>query len=203
MLTDGELTTLMEDQEVLDAIMTLKSQFIKSESQFLEMTDDDFISLVLLAPSVGVALANGTISLFEELTLNKKARKLSRSSYFLRKDPIVHALQFLVKNFSKWENDFYKLIKLVLFSTFKDCPKFLEAVRNPENTTHDLAKDVLNTPYILVKIISFLFTEEEEDLLNQRSISKIEYNKILEIGQKLDLDKLPIFQMFSKSFVIR
>jgi len=203
MLTESELVTIMEDQDVLDATMDLKAAFIGAETDFLNISDDDFISLVLLAPSVGVALANGSISLFEELSLNKKARKLSRGSYFLKKDPIVQALQFLVKNFEKWEDKFYNLIKMAMFSTFKKNQIILDTLRNPQASTGDLSRDMLNAPYIFVKFITFLFMEEEDDLLNQRSISQIEYQKILEIGQKLEIDNVPAFQLFCKTFMIR
>ncbi len=203
MLTERELVTIMEDQEVLDATMILKADFVSTEAEFLNISDDDFISLVLLAPSVGVALANGSISLYEELSLNKKARRLSRGSYFLKKDPIVHALQFLIRNFDKWEGRFYDLIRLVMFSTFKKNQIILQTLRNPEASTGDLGRDMLNAPYIFVKFITFLFMEEEQDVMQQRSISQIEYAKIVEIGQKLDIDSVPAFQLFCQTFMIR
>lgn len=203
MLGENEVAALMEDQEVLDATLRLKTEFITSEAQFLDISDDDFISLVFLAPSIGVALANGTISLFEELTINKKARRLSKGSYFLKKDPVVHASQFLIKNFVKWENAFYKLIKLTIFSTFRKSPIILEALRNKDASTNDMRKDIMNAPYILVKIIAFLFADDESDLMASRSISQVEYDKIVEIGEKLDIHNLPIFQTFCQTFIIR
>lgn len=203
MLTERELVTIMEDQEVLDATMALKTNFISTESEFLDISDDDFISLVLLAPSVGVALANGSISLYEELSLNKKARRLSRGSYFLKKDPIVRALQFLIKNFDKWEDQFYSLIKMAMFSTFKKNQVILQTLRNPEASTGDLGRDMLNAPYIFVKFITFLFMEEEEDVMQQRSISQVEYDKVIEIGKKLTIDEVPAFQLFCRTFIIR
>ena len=203
MLTDSELATLMQDKEVLHAVLSLKKDFIEQEGDFLEITDEDFMSLVLLAPSVGIALANGSISLFEELTLNKKARRLSRGSYFVKKDPVVHSLQFLVKNFDTWEERFYSIIKQMIFSTFRQSPPVLAVLQNPKAATNNLGVDILNAPYIFIKFITFLFLDEEDDLLNERSVSNLEFRKIEEIGKKIGIADLPIFQMFCRTFAVR
>lgn len=203
MLTESELATLMEDQEVLDAVLHLKKDFTDAESKFTDLSDDDFISLVLLAPSVGVALANGSISLFEELSLNKKARSLSRKSYFLKRDPLAHALKYLIQNFEKWEERFYELICMTMFSTLRKNEVLWHAFRNPNSSTGDMGKDILNAPYIFVKLITFLFLEEENDMINQRSISKVEYDKILDIGKRLELSEVPAFLTFIEGFDVR
>lgn len=203
MLTESELVTLMEDQKVLDSVLELKKDFTDSESKFTDLSDDDFISLVLLAPSVGVALANGSISLFEELSLNKKARSLSRKSYFLKRDPLAHALKYLIQNFDKWEDRFYELIRMTMFSTLRRNEVLWHAFRNPNSSTGDLGMDILNAPYIFVKLITFLFLEEENDMVNRRSISQVEYDKIVEIGKSLDLSEVPAFTTFIKGFDVR
>ncbi len=203
MLTESELVTLMEDQEVLDSVLHLKKDFTDSESKFTDLSDDDFISLVLLAPSVGVALANGSISLFEELSLNKKARSLSRKSYFLKRDPLNHALKYLIQNFDKWEERFYELIRLTMFSTLRKNKVLWDAFRNPDGVTGDLGMDIMNAPYIFVKLITFLFLEEENDMVNRRSISQVEFEKVVEIGERLGLGEIPAFATFTKGFDVR
>ena len=50
----------------------------------MDLSEHDFLSLILMTPTVGIALANGSISLFEELALNKMARKMSKGGYFLK-----------------------------------------------------------------------------------------------------------------------
>ena len=45
MLTDSEIVTLMQDDEVLQATLELKKEFLKAEAQFLDIGDDDFVSL--------------------------------------------------------------------------------------------------------------------------------------------------------------
>ena len=140
MLTDSEIVTLMQDDEVLAASLELKKDFLKAEAQFLDIGDDDFVALMLLAPSVGVALANGSISLFEELSLNKKARFLSRGSYFLKKDPIVHGLKYLIKQFDQWESKCYAFVKLVMFSTLRKTPAIIESLKRKDASTGDLSQ---------------------------------------------------------------
>ncbi|MGF1533038.1 MAG: hypothetical protein ACFCUI_05010 [Bernardetiaceae bacterium] len=203
MLTESELVALMEDQQVIDAMHLLKKDFTDAEAKFTDLSDDDFIALVLLAPSVGVALANGSISLFEELSLNKKARSLSRKSYFLKRDPLAHALKYLIQNFDKWEDRFYELIRLTMFATLGKNKVFWEAFQHPNSAEGDLATDLLNAPYIFVKLVTFLFLEEENDTITRRSISQIEYDKIVEIGKRLELGHVPVFGSFLEGFDVR
>lgn len=203
MLTDSEIVTLMQDKKVLEATLQLKKDFLRTEATFLDIGDDDFVSLMLMAPSIGVALANGSISLFEELSLNKKARFLSRGSYFLKKDPIVHGMKYLIKNFDTWEARCYDFVKLVMNSTINKNPIIKQAMANPDSTTGDFSQDILNAPYIFVKFLSFLFLEEEDDLLNTRRISTIEYDKVKAIGDSIGIGDIPLFQLFCTTFEVR
>ncbi len=96
MFTEYEVELMIEDPKIQEATFELKKDFIKTEAPYLEISDQDFFSLVMLSPTVGIALANGSVSLFEELALNKKARKLSKGGYFLKKDPVVYAMKYLI-----------------------------------------------------------------------------------------------------------
>lgn len=203
MISDSELMILMQDQEVLTATMNLKRDFMRHEPDFLDISDDDFVSLVLLAPSVGVALANNSISLFEELVLQHKARKLSRGSYFWKKDPIVKALDYLIKNFDMWEEKFYLHLKLLVFSSIKKNDVVFQTLSNPEALTGNFQVDILNVPFILVKFMSFLFLSEEDDLMNERIISSVEYEKVKAIGKSLGVGEFPIFKEFCETFEVK
>ncbi|PWJ44820.1 hypothetical protein [Sediminitomix flava] len=202
MITGSELVNLVRNDEVFEATMELKKDFMKASS-FMHLGDDDFIALIMLAPSVGVALANGSVSLFEELSLNKKMRKLSRKSFFQKHDPLTPALQFLVRRFNVWENRFYEVLKLTMHSSLKKNDVILDSLKNPASLTGDFTIDILNAPYIFVKFLSFLFLDEEDDLLNQRTINKVEHEKIIAIGNYLELDNIPLFQEFCETFIIK
>ncbi|MGB3465403.1 MAG: hypothetical protein WBA74_09035, partial [Cyclobacteriaceae bacterium] len=89
MFTEYEIETMVERESILSAVNELKIDFLKTEAPYLEISDHDFLSLVMMTPTVGIALANGSVSLFEELALNRKARKLSKGGYFIKKDPVV------------------------------------------------------------------------------------------------------------------
>ena len=203
MITDSELVVLMEDQEVLKSVLKLKTDFLTSEMDFIHMGDDDFVSLVLLTPSIGIALANDSISLYEELMLNRKARKLSRGSYFLKIDPISPAVTYLIENFEVWEDRFYDLIRLMLHATLKESPVISDALFNKDAGTGSLGRDILNAPYIFVKFLGFLFVEDVDDLLNTRGIEEAELDKVKYIGGKLNIANAPVFQKFCESFELR
>ena len=121
----------------------------------------------------------------------------------MKKDPIVHGLKYLIKHFNNWEEKCYKFVKLVMFSTLRKNRIILDSLQHPESSTGDLSQDILNTPYILVKFLSFMFLEEEDDLLNSSRISPIELEKIRTIGDKLGMGTFPVFKLFCDNFEIR
>src|SRR5690606_23114387 len=118
MFSENEIATMIEIPEVLDSVTAIRKAFIEKEANFLEISEHDFLSLIMMTPTVGIALSNGTISLFEELALNKMARKMSKGGFFLKVDPVAHAMKFLIKNFTNWELPFYEVIKLCMSKTF-------------------------------------------------------------------------------------
>ena len=157
-----------------------------------------------MAPTVGTAKADGKVTLFEELALNKKARKLSKGGYFMKKDPVVYGMKFFIQKFEDWEDNFYDLLTKAMHGTFN----LSELQTNdpvPEEVTYeDYKKEVLASPYILIRFISSFFLENDEDIINnRRTIGKSEYKSIQHIGEKLGLDKVRVFQMFYKTFDVK
>ncbi|MBB6461560.1 hypothetical protein [Flammeovirga kamogawensis] len=203
MITGSELITLVRDNDFFNEMTKLKKDFLKIDPNFMDLSDDDFISIILISPSIGITLANGSVSHYEEITLRRKARKLSRRSFFQKNDPLAPALKYLSYNFTEWEHRFYELIKITMHSSLKANNVILETLKNPESLTGDLKRDILNAPFIFVKFISFLFMEEDDDLLNERSITEVELDKIKEIGSVLEIDNVPVFQVFCNSFMVR
>ena len=203
MFTEYEVETILEHQEILDAVIELKKDFIRNEAPYLEISDHDFCSLVLMSPIVGIALANGSVSLFEELALNKKARKLSKGGYFMKKDPVVYAMKFLISKYDAWEEKFFTVLKLTMSKTFDKSSLMHQFDPNMQVVASVYKKEVLATPYILIRFISSFFLEQDEDIINSRSIAKVEYDCLLEMGKKLELEQVPVFHMFCHTFDVR
>ncbi|WP_258104949.1 hypothetical protein [Marinoscillum sp. MHG1-6] len=202
MFTEYEIDTMMEVPEIKEATFALKKEFIKNEVPFLEIEDNDFFSLIMMAPTVGIAMADGNISLFEELALNKKARKLSKGGYFMKKDPVVHAMKYLIKKFDDYSDKFFHVLSIAMHKSF-DMASLEKQDFDPnmEVSYEDYKKEVLNSPYILIRFITSFFLENDEDIINhKRKIARSEYLKMLTIGEKIGLNKLPVFQMFCNTF---
>lgn len=203
MFTEYEIAIMAENPEIANELQALKLEFIKKEAPYLEISDHDFLSLLVMTPTVGMALANDSVSLFEEMALNKKARKMSKGGFFLKKDPVVDAMKYLISKYNDWETPFYSLINKLIFNF---CDR-----KSVEGTFDDTAeiqdwqykRAVFETPYILIRFISSFFLEQDEHIINERPIEKKEFNRLIEIGQKLDLNDLPIFKMFCKTFKVR
>jgi len=182
--------------------MELKRDFLKTEAPYLEVSDEDFFSLVIMTPTIGIAMADGKITLFEEMALNKKARKLSKGGYFMKKDPVIYAMKFLIKNYYNWQDKFFDVLKETIKIT---CP--LESLDQPKVDAkgpmdyQTYRQIVLHSPYLLIRFIASFFLENDEDIINQNhKIGKEEFQRMILIGEKLELDKIPVFQMFCKTF---
>ena len=202
MFTEYEIESMIEYPEVKEATKALKKDFLKTEAPYLEVSDEDFFSLIIMTPTIGIAMADGTITLFEEMALNKKARKLSKGGYFMKKDPVVYAMKFLIKNYYNWSDKFFDVLKETIRVTCK-----LENVSDkPLEMTgqidyHEYRKEVLLSPYLLIRFIASFFLENDEDIINQNhKVGKEEFQRMLLIGEKLELDRIPVFQMFCKTF---
>lgn len=198
MFSENEIATMIEIPEILDATTKAKEDFIKNEANFLEISEHDFLSLIMMTPTVGMALANGSISLFEELALNKMARKMSKGGFFLKVDPVAHGMKFLIKNFDAWEMKFYDVIKVCMINTFA-----LEDLKNERIKDDSFARTVMRVPYIFVRFLSSSFLHDDSDIVEQRSISQVEFDKIKDIGKKLGLDEYPIFKAFVNTFEVK
>lgn len=200
MFTEFEIETLLENETVRKATFELKKEFIKNEAPYLEISDQDFFSLVVMAPTVGVALANGSVSLFEEMALNKKARKLSKGGYFLKKDPVVFGLKYVIKQYNNWEDEFLKVIRLTMEESF-DIKSLEQPYDKSETVTEsEYRREVLKSPYILIRFLSSFFLNDDEDIISPRKISKVDFGRVESIGEKLGLNKLPLFHYFCSTF---
>lgn len=204
MFTENEVAALINFPGIKEETEKLKERFIKEEAEFLEISDHDFLSLVLITPSIGLALANGSVSLFEEMALNKKARKLSKGGYWMKKDPVVFAMEYLIDGFDKWSSIFYEYIRFLIQKTVH-----INALNDPnfkleESTEENQGIEVFKSPFIIIRYLtSFFMDDEEEDILAERKISRIEYDKVVEIADKLGISYIPIYQIYRSRLIIK
>ncbi|MFT4834192.1 MAG: hypothetical protein ACI8WP_000951 [Flavobacteriaceae bacterium] len=202
MFTEYEIETMIELPEVLAATQALKKDFCRTEAPYLEISDHDFFSLIMMAPTLGIALADGSVSLFEEIALNKKARKLSKGGYFMKKDPVVYAMKFLLKKYDIWSDKFFNVLIIAMHASF-NIGKLEKAVFDESREVEygEYKKEVLNMPYILIRFIASFFLENDEEIIStNRYIDRNEYLQMLKIGEQLGLNKLPVFHMFMLTF---
>ena len=201
MFTEYEIASMIEYPEVKEATKALKKDFLKAEAPYLEIEDEDFFSLVIMAPTIGIAMADGKITLFEEMGLNKKARKLSKGGYFMKKDPVVYAMKFLIKNYYNWSDKFMDVLKETIKVTCDLDNMKSSELKDGEIDYNEYQRAVLHSPYLLIRFIASFFLENDEDIINRNhKIGKEEYQRLILIGEKLELDKVPVFQMFCKTF---
>jgi hypothetical protein len=198
MFTEAEIAVIIKNQEIEKITDDLRKHFLEKTAPYFEISNHDFLSLILLSPVVGKAMANNNISFKEEMSLQKKARKLSKGGFFLSKDPVADCMKFLIKNFNEWEDEFYKAIKKIFNVLFDE-----ETLAKANDTTVAYTIRVMDSPYILIRFISSLFLEREEDILNPGKLRKIEWEKINLIGERTGLSEYNLFKEFIGSFEVK
>jgi hypothetical protein len=198
MFSEAEIAVIIENQEIEKVTDQLRKDFLEKTAPYFEISNHDFLSLILLSPVVGKAMANNNISFKEEMSLQKKARKLSKGGFFLSKDPVADCMKFLIKNFTKWEDEFYKTINTIFHVLFEE-----DTINKANNSATPFNSRVMEAPYILIRFISSLFLERDEDILNPGKIRKIEWDKIKSIGDKIGLTEMNLFNEFIESFEVK
>ena len=204
MFTENEIGALILDPDIKEATEKLREEFIEQEAPFLEISVHDFLSLILMTPSVGIALANSSISLMEEMALNKKARKYSKGGYFLKQDPVVTAMGYLIKHYDIWSEIFYAHIKKLIWLMLDKNELMNSSIDDPDTTDEQYCVELLKSPFVLVRFISsFLSNAENEDLSVGRKIGKNEYDRTIEILEKVDLINIPLVKRHLIKLVVK
>ncbi|GAA0194106.1 hypothetical protein GCM10009122_57330 [Fulvivirga kasyanovii] len=203
MFSENEIATMIEIPAIHEATVAIKKDFISTEASMLDISEHDFLSLIMMTPAMGLTLSNGSVSLFEELGLNKMARKMSKGGYFLKVDPVAHAMKFALKNFDAWEDKFLQAIRISMDATID--MQVLKNLKgsNLEDPVKSFARDLMTVPYIFVRFLSTMILNDEADIVDHRSISQVEYNKVIDIGKKLKIDDLPVFESFCRTFDVK
>jgi hypothetical protein len=204
MLTSNEVSVILEDPEVLESVQKLKHDFREKEAPYLDISDHDFLSLIIMMPSVLISLSTGELSLLEEMALNKKARSISKGEYYINKDPVVYAMGFLISSADEWEDRFLETIGLAMEKSFDRSLINDEDVDNSDVSNREFKKMLMNAPFMFIRFLhSFFWDDTHEDLSDKRKISMSELKKIKEIGDKLDLSKTIIFRKFLDTFDVK
>lgn len=204
MFNEHEINYFLQEPQIRSMVSETKKEFILKEVEFLEIGDHDFLSLIMITPSTGIALANGSISLFEELALNKMARKMSKGGYFLKKDPVAHALKFLIKQYNNWEMPFLEVINECMAYSFKsEKIDALPAVSDVDDPVRNFLQHLMDAPYGLVRFLTSFFLHDENNLVQQREISRVEFDKIVDLSKKLKLNHYPVMQSFLNTFRVK
>ncbi|HHL53354.1 MAG TPA: hypothetical protein ENJ39_08255 [Flammeovirgaceae bacterium] len=204
MFTEKELSALILHPKVKESVQNLKNKFIEEEAPFMEISDHDFLALMLLTPSVGIALADDSITLFEEIALNKKARKYSKGGYFLKKDPVVDAMKHLIKDYDRWGPVFLEQLRIFI-EDMVDKKALMQSKIDEEGTTdEEYLVEVLQAPFLFIRFVSsFLSNSEDEDFAARRKVSQKEYDRIVDILKRIDIIDIPLVRKHLSKYVVK
>ncbi len=200
MLAPNELLLLLRHPDVKAGLDESFEKFCLAYPDAKEIDAENFFTLALLSPSIAMALANGYISFFEELSLERKAKSLNKHGEMTN---MGKSIKFLITHFDDWENEMYQLLHLVFNAYTLRNDKLTAIWKDETYLTGDLETDFLTAPYALVQLLNFLFLEDEEEMLNRRIISDLEFEKIKAVGEIVGLSNFPIFQSFVNSYDVR
>ena len=204
MFTENEIDALVSHAEISDITVQLREEFVENCAPYLEITNHDFMSLAILVPTIGVALANGSVSLIEEMALNKKARKLSKGGYWMKKDPGVSAMGHLITNYDDWSEKFLDYLKLITERSYDKSELMESNVHLGDVSDKEFVIEVLQTPFIFIRFLSsFFHNDEDENFVAERSISKTEYDRMMYMADRIGFSDVPIFKKYITKLIIK
>ncbi|MEQ8358167.1 MAG: hypothetical protein RH860_01675 [Cytophagales bacterium] len=203
MLTELEIESIIEDDTLREKVYKLKKRFLQKEAPFMEISDQDFLGLIFMMPSLKIALADGKISFFEERRLQRKARSYSKGKFWLKKDPVSSAMMFLIKKYDLWEEEFFEVLKSILKITFQHNTLFRNMLETGDVSSQDLKKDLLNAPVLFTRMLTSFFMNHDDELIQSKNISRLQFETIVDIGNKLELNSLPLFKKFIATYSVK
>lgn len=201
-MTEHDIKALMDVDGIKKMIPSVKQEFLEKEARYLKIKDNDFLALIFMTPKIAISLADEKISLAEEFQLNRIARRLSEGKYFMKKDPVVEAMQFLIKNFKYWEQKFYSFIHSICKEYFHSHPAIYEELILADNNTANLQEALHSTPYMPIKIVSSLFFSDPEEAMTKKKVSDKEYQVIKRIYDQIQMQDMPVFWRTLQCFVV-
>ncbi|MBU2513783.1 hypothetical protein KJ966_20775 [bacterium] len=191
-----KLDTMVEElsriKEIADQVQLLKTEFSNKTGYGKDLSDSDFLGLIMMTPAVAIAMADKELSFFEMRYMGKKAREYSKGWHFLFKDPVANGLHVLSKNLEEWEKPFMEITKLVL--KFQKDDKFLINEMNQTAQSAGGLSSAINNRLFLIN--SVLLTLPGAFFIawilgpiraGKTAISKEEKGKIIDIAEQLGI----------------
>ena len=154
MLTENEVGQLLDIPEVKQIVHQLHQSFTEEEPELKDISLHDFLSGILLSPSVALAQVDGTTSLFEELSLNKKARRFSKGGFFSQ-----------TRSGSAHDHSLAASLSILGTAFFSGAEKHTENggsgnLRESEHEKDGMVKPftvIMNSSYILIRFLETFF----------------------------------------------
>ncbi|MDN4163973.1 hypothetical protein QWY31_00590 [Cytophagales bacterium LB-30] len=199
MFTENEIASFIESEDVKELVTNLRKEFILKEAPFLQISEHDFLSLIMLVPVIDLILLDKKVSFMEEMKINDKARKMSKGGFFLSHDPVVHANKFLLKKFDEWKLPFYTTLNQII-SLMVDRQLLANSPAVAKKGGYVYKEALMNAPYILIRFFSAFFLTHDEDVLKEQKVSEKYLTKVKEIGSLLQFNELSAFQLFLENF---
>jgi len=203
MLTENEVGQLIQIPEIRSIVQPIYQGFVEEEQQFQHLSLHDFLSGMLMIPSIALARVDGATSLFEELALNKKARRFSKGGFFLKQDPVIKLVGLLQERLDCWESRFLDGLNGIMKTITPEITSAGNSGVEQNNYPENMFLSVMKSSYILIRFLETFFLPEGEELTGHRTVSRDEYEKILNIGERLQLSGLYSFQNFTRTFEVK
>ncbi|QCK15253.1 hypothetical protein [Mangrovivirga cuniculi] len=195
MLEEDHIASILNDSEIRNATKELKKSFKDDVAPMLDISDHDFLALVFISPAIAIANSYQDVNIFEEVSINAKARKLSKGDFFIQTDPVAHAIKYFLDNIDKWEDHFYEHLKYIIDIKI-DHDKI-------DNKSSNVIEAFNNSPHDLALVIETFFINEGEIVGEEKEISKKELEKVKLIIEKTGLSYLHPVKLFLNTYKLK
>ncbi|TAF33511.1 MAG: hypothetical protein EAZ57_10335 [Cytophagales bacterium] len=203
MLNDIEINTLLLDSVVEQKLIMVRGVLADVNESLQLIPIQDILAVVLISPAIGIALANGKVSIFEELSLEHKLKFLTRRRSLARTDLAFTAFSVVMGGFDDLEDMLYDALKEIVNFSLNKQVEVKELLLKEDLSQMEWNVVAMNAPYFLIKMLKLIFFIDSQSNALEHTVLLIELEKIKSIGQSLELDQMPIFGKFCESFTLK
>ncbi len=152
------------DSEELKDQIRYDLRVSKAEVFMGNLSDDNAVySIISVRGSNTIRIANlngekdPEINVYTAPALLEKEfrnKTFAKGGYFLKKDPVVYAMKYLIKNYTIWEDKFFDLINMAMHECFE--LEGMKTAKGKEIKFNDSAykSSIMTTPYIFIRFLS-------------------------------------------------